>query len=179
MKSTRKAAVLLFALLMIFASFTGCGADDATRDCLYQTALLQSLMQGDYYGSVSVKELKTYGDTGIGTFDKLNGELIMLDGVVYAALSDGTLAVMDDDATVPFSDVTFLDAEFTESLGEIISMDNLKAQLTRLVREHGEKYFYMATLEGQFQHIEFRSEYAQEEPYKPLATVMETESGCL
>ena len=58
-----------------------------------------------------MKELKQYGDTGIGTFDKLNGELIMLDGEVYRAAGDGRVEIVSDDETIPFSVVTFMDAD--------------------------------------------------------------------
>ena len=53
------------------------------RDVLYQVSLLQSLANGDYTGSVTVGELKQHGDIGIGTFDRLNGEMIMLDGEAH------------------------------------------------------------------------------------------------
>lgn len=36
------------------------------------------------------------GDTGIGTFEGLNGEMIMLDGTVYQALGDGRVIVAPD-----------------------------------------------------------------------------------
>ena len=48
------------------------------RETINQVALLQSLALGHFEGSITVKEWKTYGDTGIGTFDGLNGELIAL-----------------------------------------------------------------------------------------------------
>lgn len=72
--------VLVVVLLSANAAF-------AVSDELFQTALLQSLMQGEYDGVITVKELKTYGDTGIGTFTRqsVNGELIMLNGAVYRA----------------------------------------------------------------------------------------------
>jgi acetolactate decarboxylase len=34
---------------------------------------IQGLTFGDYNGSLSAKEVKALGDTGIGTFDGLNG----------------------------------------------------------------------------------------------------------
>ena len=60
-----------FLLTAALLSGIFCGAafaDDARSDKLFQVALLQSLMQGEYDGMISVGELKTYGDTGIGTF---------------------------------------------------------------------------------------------------------------
>lgn len=148
---------------------------NANHDTLYQTALLQSLMLGDYYGSVPVGELKKYGDIGIGTFDKLNGELIMLDGKVYSGLSDGTLKEMDDSVTVPFSDVTFFDENIAIDLNSVTSMDDLKAKMDEAIEESGINYFYMIRIDGEFKHVEYRSELSQEEPYKPLANVMVTD----
>ena len=75
-------------------------------EVINQVSLLQGLTFGDYTGSVTVAELKKMGDIGIGTFDKLNGELIMLDGVVYRAAGDGSVEVVSDEETVPFADVT-------------------------------------------------------------------------
>ena len=48
-------------------------------DVLYQVALLQSLAQGYFDGIVTVGELKRHGDTGIGTFEGVNGEMIVLE----------------------------------------------------------------------------------------------------
>ena len=172
--------VLVFGLSFALLCMTGCSdknqnKSNVDKECIYQTALLQSLMLGDYYGSVSVEELKKIGDTGIGTFDKLNGELIMLDGTVYSALSDGSIKEMPDDMTVPFSDVTFLDNEYSKTIPACASMEELKQKLTEIIDEYGGNYFYMAKLEGDFNYVQFRSEYEQEEPYKPLADVMLTD----
>ena len=57
---------------------------------LFQAALLQSLVLGHYEGSVEVKELKRQGDFGIGTFDSLDGELVMCRGRVYQVNGRGT-----------------------------------------------------------------------------------------
>ena len=48
-------------------------ASTADRETIFQVSLLQGLTLGDYYGSVTVKELKEKGDTGIGTFEGVNG----------------------------------------------------------------------------------------------------------
>ena len=61
------------------------------RETIYQVALLQSLTQGYYDGIIKVSELKEHGDIGIGTFEGVNGEMIVLDGTVYQALGDGTV----------------------------------------------------------------------------------------
>lgn len=83
------------------------------KEKIYQVALLQSLTLGQYDGFIKVKQLKKKGDTGIGTFDKMDGELIMLDGIVYQVLSDGSVVEAVDDTKVPFGDVTFFSEDFS------------------------------------------------------------------
>ena len=164
---------------MCAAAFTGCAKESSAevspqeRDVIYQVSLLQGLTYGDYHGSVTAKELKQHGDTGIGTFDRLNGELILLDGVIYRAAGDGSVEVVSDDETIPFSNVTFMDADESKSLKEISDLGALYSELDQMVEERGKNRFYMVQISGMFREMNVRSEYAQEEPYKPLAEVLE------
>ena len=146
---------------------------EGSRDVIYQVSLLQGLINGDYHGSVAVGELKQHGDTGIGTFNRLNGELIMLDGEVYRAAGDGEVEGVSDGETIPFSVVTFLDADETKKLNEIPDFDTLRNKLNHMVQQRGMNRFYMIRIDGTFREINVRSVYAQEEPYKRLTEVLE------
>ena len=146
---------------------------EQNRDVMYQVSLLQSLINGDYSGSVTVAELKRHGDIGIGTFDGLNGELIMLDGETYRAAGDGSVEAVSDNVTVPFAVVTFMDADKTETLKEISGYDVLYNELDRMVESRGKNHFYMIRIDGVFREINVRSVYAQEGTYRRLTEVME------
>ena len=150
-------------------------AVDTEREVVQQVSLLQGLTFGDYYGSIPVSRLKELGDTGIGTFNALNGELIMLDGVVYRAAHDGTIEVVPDEETIPFANVTFFDADAEMELKDIENVNTLKEQLDKIVQETGKNRFYMIKAEGNFAKVQVRSELPQTEPYKPLAQVLETD----
>ena len=56
---------------------------------LFQVSTLNDLMLGDYNGTCSVKELLKHGDTGIGTYDGLDGEAIILNGKAYNGIDNG------------------------------------------------------------------------------------------
>ena len=140
----------------------------AAAESIYQVALLQSLAQGYFDGIMTVGELKTHGDTGIGTFDGLNGEMIVLDGVVYQATGDGSVVVPPDDETVPFSNVTFFEEDISLPLAGIADMAALQAALNEVVGEHGANLFYMVKIPGVFSSIKVRSEFKQEKPYRNL-----------
>lgn len=140
----------------------------ASAESIYQVALLQSLAQGYFDGSMTVADLKTHGDTGIGTFDGLNGEMIVLDGVVYQAIGDGSVVVPADNETVPFSNVTFFEEDLTLALSAIPDMASLQSTLNEIVEINGANLFYMVKIPGTFSSIKVRSEYKQEKPYRNL-----------
>ena len=167
------------ACLAAGLGLAGCGAAAGTaatepkasseavtdKDTMYQVALLQSLTQGYYDGIITVGELKQHGDTGIGTFEGVNGELIALDGVVYQALSDGSINIPADNEPIPFSNVTWFEEDGKADLSDIGSMQALQEELNKVVSENGKNLFYMVKIPGKFKHIKVRSEYKQEKPY--------------
>ena len=146
---------------------------DRSGDLLYQVSLLQGLTFGDYHGSVTIGEVKQHGDAGIGTFDRLNGELIMLDGQVYRAAGDGSVSPVFDEETTPFCVVTFLDGDVTQNLRDIPDYEGLHRELDRMVAARGINRFYMIRIDGKFREVNVRSVYAQQEPYRPLVKVLE------
>lgn len=166
----------VLAVILVLLS-AGCvfAQETAKSDQLFQVALLQSLMQGEYDGVISVGSLKTYGDTGIGTFQSVNGELIMLDGVVYRALWDGSVEVAPDDETVPFTNVTFFDADVTKNNVRTESSSALKDIMTEMANANGRNQFYMAKVTGKFSSMLVRSELPQKQPYRHLDDALKTD----
>ena len=142
------------------------------KSVIYQVSLLQGLTYGDYYGSVSVDEFKQRGDVGIGTFNRLNGELIMLDGNVYRAGGDGNISIVYDD-TIPFAVATFFNTDESKVFNNIQSFDSLVNELDKIVDERGKNRFYMIRIDGLFKQINVRSVYEQNEPYRTLVKVLE------
>jgi hypothetical protein len=73
-------AVAALAGLALSAAFLpGCGAQAQTDDTLYQYATLNALMAGVYDGSLTIGELERHGDQGLGTVNRLDGEMVMID----------------------------------------------------------------------------------------------------
>lgn len=145
------------------------------KETIYQVALLQSLTQGYYDGIIKVSELKEHGDTGIGTFEGVNGEMIVIDGKVYQALGDGSVKEAADNETVPFSNVTFFDSDVTVDLKDIKNMASFKSELDKTVNDKGKNMFYMVKVSGTFEKMYVRSEIKQEKPYKSLDKALETD----
>lgn len=159
---------LALAMITVLLTASLVWAAPAERESLAQVALLQSLAQGYLGGTITVGELRSWGDTGIGTFEGVNGEMIVLEGRVYQALGDGRVVVADDSVIVPYATVTFFDDDIAVPLRDVADKDALEKALNEAVRAHGENSFYMVTLHAEFPYILFRSEYGSKEPYPTL-----------
>lgn len=172
----KKILLVLLAGALAGSSLSACSSQQNTgRETVFQVALLQSLTQGYYDGIIGVEELKQHGDTGIGTFEGVNGEMIVLDGKVYQALGDGTVKEADNNETVPFSNVTFFDNDKSETLSKAENIDKLKEQLNKTVEANGKNLFYMVKVTGEFKKMNVRSELKQEKPYKSLDKALSTD----
>ena len=88
-----------------------------------QISLFSVLLGGRYGGVVSVAELKKLGSMAIATMDRLDGEVQMIDNVVYQACSDGHVYLPKDDATIPFGTVAEFHAERSIRLTDIPSYE--------------------------------------------------------
>lgn len=60
---------------------------------LIQHSTIDALLTGVYDGPVTLAELKTQGDFGIGTFNNLDGEMA-LDGIIYRIGNDSGVSPM-------------------------------------------------------------------------------------
>src|SRR5947209_8172708 len=63
------------------------------RESLVQFGTLDQLNRAVLDGPTPVREIARSGDFGVGTYNALDGEMIVLDGVVYRFTSDGVLRV--------------------------------------------------------------------------------------
>ena len=142
---------------------------------LYQLALFQSVAQGEYYGASTVGDFKKHGDFGMGIFEAVNGELIMLDGVVYQALHDGSVVIPPDDTRIPYGNCTFFTPDIVMQDITCGSLTELEVTLNLAVLRHGKNQFYFAKIQGIFPVVHVRSELKQEEPYRMLNIALRTD----
>ncbi|MGH0053995.1 MAG: acetolactate decarboxylase [Sphaerochaetaceae bacterium] len=181
-KKDQPARNLCFVCLIMFSFLlAGCATtprEIAKEDSLFQISLLNALLLGEYDGFVSVETLKSYGDTGIGTLDTLDGEMIFLDGEVYKAKADGSVEVVDDAVLVPFAVATpFIPDVIVLPIENLSGIEPLKSMLDAYIAETTNDFnrFYVAKIQGTFAQILIRSVPAQQKPYLPLSTIAETQ----
>ncbi len=160
-----------FGLLLLIA-VTGCRTPYA--DTVTQVATIDALLAGVYDGTVPCRDLRRYGDFGIGTFDHLDGEMVMLDGRVYQVPSTGVVREVHGPLTTPFASVCpFLP---TIELELATGTDFAAAQQAISDRLGNANGVYAIHLRGTFSRMKTRSVPAQTKPYRPLAEVAKEQS---
>src|SRR3984885_9227461 len=100
---------------------------------VYQTSTIAALLDGIYDGDVTIAELLTHGDFGLGTFNHLDGEMVVLDGVCHHLRSDGSAGIAAPDDRTPFAAVTWFKPETTIPVPGRTSRPELTALIDQTV----------------------------------------------
>ena len=159
--------LVLFAITGVF----GLHASDAVVQYSSYTALLQRLFDG----FVTYEEALEYGDTGVGTTDGLNGEVIIQDGVPYRVNFDGKVDQVALSESSPY--ITLCDTPADEAveiaLPKGISYPLLTETIVDLLGERFQKnYPYAILISGHFTHVKTRSVPKSEKPYPALIDIV-------
>ena len=91
-----------------------------------QVSLFSVLLSGRYGGVISLADVKQLGNMSIATMDRLDGEMQMIDGVVYQACADGHVYLPGDDETIPFGTIAQFHAEQSVQLADIPSYERFE-----------------------------------------------------
>ncbi|MDD5338047.1 MAG: acetolactate decarboxylase [Dehalococcoidales bacterium] len=164
-----KILALFLILLLVVSGVTACGSAQ-DRETLTQVSTIDAILNGVYDGVISCGELVEYGDFGIGTFEGLDGEMVVLDGKVYQVKADGVAYLVDSSVMTPFASVTYFDSDKQIAL----SGENLTyAQIQTLINDSlpTENIFCAIKITGTFSYMKTRSVPGQQKPYPPLVEV--------
>lgn len=171
---TPAALLILLAALLIFTPAPARAGDAPGGNTLYQVSTLEALLAGIYDGQATVAQLKTHGSLGLGTFNALDGEMVVIDGVVYQVTAAGKVNPMPPTAKTPFANVVRFAPETTLVLEDLPSIAALEAALRKNLPSPN--LIYAFRISGRFAHIKARSVPAQIKPYPPLIQVVKHQS---
>ncbi len=157
---------------------TGCSASDlierALRQFLFSTgqtnavylsAPINALVEGLFVENTTIGDIRQRGDFGLGTFDYLDGEMVILDGRVYQIRSDGKVYAVADDQHSPFACVTFFTPDTFDDIGDDSASLDLENVLDGLIPSRN--MLYAIRIDGEFEHVKCRAA-PKSENYMPL-----------
>jgi acetolactate decarboxylase len=171
------AIVLVFAGAAVYTSFSklpGTPRSTGDREVLYQVSTIDALMQGVFDGVQPVGEIRKHGDFGIGTFDAIDGEMIVLDGVVYQAKADGHIYLASDSQTSPFATVTYFDRDHAAVTDSVMNLSEFSSAMEDKLPTGN--MVYAVRMHGTFPAMKVRAIPAQHKPYPTLANASANQS---
>lgn len=163
--------VILLSALLPMAPSAGAANGDGW---VSQIGTYDYLVKPDYDGLAPVGPATAGMTLGLGTFDHLDGELVMIGGVVYRVGTDGVPTVASPAATTPFLQTVRFDPDRSAPVPPGTLCSGLPALVDELAGS-GDG-MVAVRVRGTFTNLVTRSVPAQTEPYPTLATVVATQT---
>jgi acetolactate decarboxylase len=167
-------SALLLAFSMCAASVPCCAQVSQPKSTLFQVSTLAGLQRGLFYPVTTVGQLRQNGDVGVGAFEGMDGELLVIDGQAYNAMYSGKVVPVEDNTPIVYGTVALLTANRTESMQNIFSYDQLQKSLSQLLPN--KNIFYVFKIQATFNYLKVRSTAKQEKPYPGLSVVVKNQS---
>lgn len=145
-----------------------CAANEVT----HQLQLAHVLLDGGYDGVATLEEALAGGDHGLGTVERLDGELVVVDGEPWRVDWTGRADLLPPSTRTPFVVVSTLDRPRTVRLQDV-DRTGVIAAVEDLVDDPGA--IVSVRLEGTFHSVLVRSVPPQDPPYRPYVEVCATD----
>ena len=129
------------------------------ENMMYQVSTLQALILGYSRTVINAGELIQNGDTGLGTFENVDGEMIVMDGRCYRSDQFGNITEVDPSTGVPFAAVAKLYGNQQFQLDDMPDIASIQTELTRKIEEvFGLNSMHIVRIDGEFGRVDARSE---------------------
>jgi acetolactate decarboxylase len=170
-----KAIKICYAVLLViyFAQHTANAQKPKTieNNTLYTAGHASAFIGGLYTAFYPYGKLKQHGDFGLGAPDKLDGELMILNGKIYQTQASGKTFEVSPEGATPFSVVNFFKANKVLKVTAKMSKEKLYAYLDSVLpNQNG---IYAIHIKGRFKEIKTRAfPKVTQQPYLPLAQML-------
>lgn len=169
-----KYSYLIGLVTLLFACNPVPTKTSTENNTLYQVSTISSLLDRNYDGELTCKQLHQKGDFCIGTFNAIDGEMLGIDGKFYQIKTDGKAYLTHDTTRTPFAVATHFSSDFTLELNDTIDYEQLAHHLDSLLPTTN--IFYALKIHGTFQELTTRSVPRQTKPYVPLVEIVKNQA---
>lgn len=153
----------------LVAQILMCAQHVMGSNMVFQYSTVDAFVQGLYDGEMTFSDILKHGNFGIGGQNQLNGEILILDGVVYEMLYDGQTHVVPGDRKTSLAWVT----HFTRQPSIEVEAKS-KSQFEQWLKTqiHANQ-IYAIRIEGTFDRMFTRSMPPQTKPYQNLTSIID------
>ncbi len=163
-KSIKVYSLVIFFMALFNTSYT------QKSNTLFQYSIINALQQGFFSSDdFTCKALKTHGNFGLGTFNNLDGEMVLKDGIVYQILSSGEVKKAVDTLKSPLAFATYFKADTSFVIDEILSQQALYKKIMAIIQPN---QTYAIKITGIFDSLKLRSVPKQQPPFILLSEVV-------
>lgn len=138
------------------------------RPPIYVSSPLASLVEGIFRADTTIGKIRAKGDLGIGTFNDLDGEMVLVDGNVYCLRPEGDAEIIPDHELTPFTLCTKFEGDTEDFFSSPISQDAFDRALLDLIPSPN--LMYAIRIDGRFDYLKVRS-VPKQSNYLPLVEV--------
>ncbi len=138
---------------------------------LFQYSHFLAVTHGAYDGELTIEELKNHGNYGLGTFNALDGELVVIDGHYYHC-SGGKVRQANAAELLPWAAVANYQLTKPTQLINILNMDHLTQKLHTLFPSLN--FPYLIYINAKCNNITLGSVPKQTKPYRPIADIIDS-----
>lgn len=122
---------------------------------LYQVSTSTALVEGIYQGAVRVGTLLQHGNLGLGTFENLDGEMVIVDGHAFQIHCDGSVREVDDEDLSPFAAITPFAPDAHADIERCLDYEHLLEVFDHM--RDSENIFYALRIDGHFDTMHTRA----------------------
>lgn len=163
-------AICVAAAALLAAAPVAAQPASTPRGWVTQAGTFDYLVQPDFDAVASLADVVDKSTIGLGTFDQLDGELVLVRGTVYRVGTDGTPRPVDLNRTTPFfQGVRFSPQEWVTLAANTACSDLIPIIDAAAGAEDG---IVAVRINGTFSALTTRSVPKQAKPYPPLSDVI-------
>lgn len=169
--------IITYGLLLTGLFFTCCPsglADTIHDDQFHQAGIFAKLNAGYYDKVTTVEAMNAAGDMGAGGFERMDGELIQMNGTVYQVTLDGVVHTPPGDTGITFMNTVWFNPKLNVTINKQEDLTTLEETLNQSFPS--KDLIYAIRLDGTFPEMKVRSLPVQEKPYPLFSAVVANES---
>jgi acetolactate decarboxylase len=146
-------------------------AQQKNENTLYTAGHASAFIGGLYDAYYPYSKVKRHGDFGLGAPDKLDGEVLILNGKIYQTQATGKTFEVKPSTLTPFAVVNFFHADKVVKTKTGMSKEQLYAYLDSVMpNQNG---IYAVRIKGSFKLVKTRAfPPVTNKPYLPLAEML-------
>lgn len=165
-------SVLCFSMMGFI--LTGCSTSGPARpEAVRQVSTLDALINGAYESNVRIHRFTGPSMIGLGTPNRIAGEMIILGRQAYRVDETGIVHRLETGTKTPFAVAAPFDAESEVPLSDGRNYGEVKEQANQLIESRN--YMHAIRVRGSFASMTVRSVPRQQPPYRPLTEVIREE----